>query len=274
MSISVSVIIPAYNAEPFIAETLDSVLQQTMTAFEVIVVNDGSTDQTAAIVERYMQKDDRITLITQENRGLSPTRQRGKAASKGEFLAFLDADDIWMPTHLEAHLQHFAANPQLGISFGRVEFIQADSTPTGALSNLRLRQIQPQHLYYENLLVTPSNTVMRRIAFEQVGGFDPELSGTADQELFLRTRWMGWDVEGLDQVLIRYRVTANAMSSQFNKMEQDWLNLNRKVKSYAPELVQKYEPRSKAYFLRYVARRSLRIQTSRGIGIQFINRAL
>lgn len=121
----VSIIIPAYDAEPLIAQTLDSVLQQTVTDFEVIVVNDGSTDQTATIVEQYMQKDDRITFITQENRGAAITRQLGQAASKGEFVAFLDADDIWMPTHLEAHLQHFSANPKLGISFGRVEFMQA-----------------------------------------------------------------------------------------------------------------------------------------------------
>ena len=72
----VSIIIPAYDAEPLIAQTLDSVLQQTVTDFEVIVVNDGSTDQTATIVEQYMQKDDRITFITQENRGAAITRQR------------------------------------------------------------------------------------------------------------------------------------------------------------------------------------------------------
>ena len=119
----VSIIIPAYDAEPLIAQTLDSVLQQTVTDFEVIVVNDGSTDQTATIVEQYMQKDDRITFITQENRGAAITRQLGQAASKGEFVAFLDVQVLGIqgigpscpifrlkaPDFDELHRVHFAA---------------------------------------------------------------------------------------------------------------------------------------------------------------------
>jgi glycosyltransferase involved in cell wall biosynthesis len=237
-------------------------------------VNEGSTDQTASIVEDYVERDSRISLIHQSNQGLFAARKRGEVAAIGDFLAFLDADDIWMPNHLEMHLHHFASDPNLGISFGRVEFMQEDGTPTGILSNLRLRQIHPKHLYYENLLVTPSNTVIRRTAFHQVGGFDPDLSGTADQELFLRTKCLGWDVEGVDQVLIRYRVAAGSMSSQFDKMEQEWLHLNQKIQAYAPELVKQYSARSKAYFLRYIARRSLRVGSHRIIGTQFINRAL
>jgi glycosyltransferase involved in cell wall biosynthesis len=274
MPVSVSIIIPAYNADRFIATTLDAVLAQTLTAFEVIVVNDGSTDRTQAIVEQYMQQDDRIQLINHPNQGVGPSRQRGKAVAQGDFIAFLDADDLWLPDNLATHLRHFAGNPALGISFARVEFMQCDGTLTGRYSTSRLRNIEPVHLFYENLLITPSNAIIRRSVFEQVGEFDCELSGAEDQEFFLRTRCFGWLVEGLDAVLVRYRSTPGGISSQFESMEAGWLGLRERVNAYAPAMVEKDGPKSYAYFLRYIARRSLRVSTSRTIGLRFMLRAL
>jgi glycosyltransferase involved in cell wall biosynthesis len=274
MSAPVSIIIPAYNADRFIAATLDSVLAQTFTDFEVIVVNDGSTDRTQAIVEQYVQQDARIQLINHPNQGVGLTRQRGKAAAQGEFIAFLDADDLWLPDNLAAHLRHFAGNPHLGISFGRVEFMHCDGTPTGRYSSSRLHNIEPVHLFYENLLITPSNAIVRRAVFEQIGGFDCDLSGAEDQEFFLRTRCFGWPVEGIEAVLVRYRSTPGGISSQFESMEAGWLGFREKVKAYAPAMVEQYAPKSQAYFLRYIARRALRVSTSRTIGLRFMLRAL
>jgi glycosyltransferase involved in cell wall biosynthesis len=273
-ALPISIIIPAYNAAQFIAQTLDAVLAQTFTAFEVIVVNDGSTDQTPAIVESYVQRDDRVQLVNQLNQGVSAARQQGQTQAKGEFIAFLDADDLWLPQNLAVHLRHFAGNPRLGISFGQVEFMQHDGSLTGSYSKSRLHQIEPAHLFYENLLITPSNAVIRRSVFEQVGGFDCELSGTEDQEFFLRTRCFGWQVEGVEEVLVRYRLTSGGISSQFESMEADWLRLREKVKVYAPAMVEKDGPKSYAYFLRYIARRSLRLSASRTIGLRFMQRAL
>ncbi len=270
----ISIIIPAYNAAPFIAQTLDAVLAQTFTAFEVIVVNDGSTDQTTTIVEQYVQQDDRVRLVNQVNQGVSAAREQGKALAQGEFIAFLDADDLWLPQNLAVHLRHFASNPRLGISFGRVEFMQHDGGLTGTYSNSRLQGIEPTHLFYENLLVTPSNAVIRRSVFDQVGGFDRDLSGTEDQEFFLRTRCFGWQVAGVDEVLVRYRQTPGGISSQFESMEADWLRLCDKAKVYAPAMVAQHGSKSYAYLLRYIARRSLRISASRTIGLRFMRRAL
>jgi glycosyltransferase involved in cell wall biosynthesis len=274
MPLPVSVVIPAYNADRFIAATLDSVLAQTFTAFEVIVVNDGSTDQTQAIVESYVERDDRIRLINQPNQGISATRQRGQTAAQGDFIAFLDADDLWLPQNLETHLRHFAAQPKLGISFGRVEFMELDGTPTGKYSTGRMQQVDPAHLFYENLLTTTSNAIVRRAVFEQVGSFDVDLCGTEDQEFFLRTRCYGWQVEGVDAVLVRYRITAGGLSSRLDQLESDWLRFSDKVKVYAPGIVAQHGAKSRAYFLRYIARRSLRVSTSRTIGLRFMRRAL
>jgi glycosyltransferase involved in cell wall biosynthesis len=274
MSVPVSIIIPAYNADRFMAATLDSVLAQTFTDFEVIVVNDGSTDRTQAIVERYVQQDARIQLINHPNQGVGLTRQRGKAVAQGVFIAFLDADDLWLPDNLAAHMRHFADNPSLGISFGRVEFMQCDGTPTGRYSTSRLRNIKPVHLFYENLLITPSNAIIRRSVFEQVGELDCNLPGAEDQEFFLRTCCFGWSVEGIDAVLVRYRSTPGGISSQFESMEAGWRGLREKVNVYAPAMVAKDGPKSQAYFLRYIARRALRVSTSRTIGLRFMLRAL
>ncbi|MBE9030966.1 glycosyltransferase family 2 protein [filamentous cyanobacterium LEGE 11480] len=274
MLLPVSVVIPAYNAERFIAQTLDSVLAQTFTAFEVIVVNDGSTDETQSIVEHYLLTDDRVRLINQSNQGISATRQRGKAAAKGDFIAFLDADDLWLPHNLEVHLRHFAGHPKLGISFGRVEFMHLDGTPTGVLSTSRLQGIEPEHLFYENLLTTTSNAIVRREVFDQIGGFDVDLCGTEDQEFFLRTCCFGWNVEGVEDVLVRYRITAGGLSSRLDLLEDDWLRFSDKVKAYAPAVVAQHGAKSRAYFLRYIARRSLRVSDSRTIGLRFMRRAL
>jgi glycosyltransferase involved in cell wall biosynthesis len=274
MSIIVSIIIPAYNADRFIAATLDCVLAQTFTAFEIIVINDGSTDQTAAIVAQYAERDPRIQLINQANQGISTTRQRGVAAAQGEYFAFLDADDQWRPHYLAAHLQHFAQRPQLGISFGRVAFMKLNGELTGAVSSARLTAIEPSHLYYENLLTTTSNAIVRRQVFEQIGGFDVELCGTEDQEFFLRTRCHGWEVVGLDQILVQYRITAGGLSSRLDQLEADWMRFSQKVRAYAPELVQQHEARARASFLRYIARRSLRVSRHPTLGIKLMHQAL
>jgi glycosyltransferase involved in cell wall biosynthesis len=274
MSISISIIIPVYNADRFIAATIDSVLAQTFSDFEVVVVNDGSTDGTQGIVEQYMQRDRRVQLISQPNQGISATRKRGQQASQGEFLAFLDADDLWCPNNLELHLQHFANRPNLGLSFGRVEFMRQDGTLTGTYSTSQLEEIEPVHLFYENLLVTSSNMVIRRVVLEEVGSFDVELCGTEDQELPLRICCAGWEVEGIDKVLVYYRTTMGGMSSRLEVLETDWFKFSDKVRIYASDLVAQHGSTARAYFLRYLARRSLRVSNSRTMGLWFLYRAL
>jgi glycosyltransferase involved in cell wall biosynthesis len=94
---TVSVITPAFNAAPYVRETLDSVLAQTFTDFEVIVVDDGSTDETAAIVDWYAQRDPRVRVVRQANRGIAAARNTAIAHARGRFLALLDSDDLWFP---------------------------------------------------------------------------------------------------------------------------------------------------------------------------------
>ena len=274
MSVQITVVIPAYNASQYIGQTLEGVLQQTFSCFEVLVIDDGSTDHTAAIVQAYEQQDKRVKLISQPNQGVSVARNTGIQLAKGALIAFLDADDQWLPHKLKVHFDHFRDTPALGLSFGKIEFMTSQGQPTGQYSNPRLTGLEAKHLYYENTVVSPSNAVIRRAALEQVGGFDLELSGVADAELFLRLLCYGWKVVGIDQVLVRYRTNAGGMSSQLYLMEEDWQRLTQKVQMYAPELVSQHYKAGKAMLLRYLARRALRLHLPSEVGVEFMGRGL
>jgi glycosyltransferase involved in cell wall biosynthesis len=274
MKIAVTVVVGAYNASEYLAETIKSVLQQTYTDFELLVIDDGSTDDTADIVRNFSEQDSRVKLISQENQGVSVARNTGIKMAQGEFIAFLDADDLWFPNKLAMHIQHFSANPNLGLSFGRIEFMTFDGKPTGKYSNPRFRNITAKNLYEENPAITPSNAVFRRIALQQVGGFDGDLSGVADAELFLRVKCHAWQVEGIDEVLVLYRTSLEGMSSQLYKMEEDWNRFSQKVQDYDPELIKHHHKQAKAMLLRYLARRALRLNLSSDVGISYMNRAL
>lgn len=270
----VSVVIPAYNAASDLPETIESVLRQSFTDFELLIINDGSIDATQEVVQAYAQKDSRIRLISQVNQGVAIARNHGIQESMGAYIAFLDSDDLWTSGKLAAHVDHLNAVPQVGLSFARIEFMQADGRLTGQHSNLRLKQIQPQHLYKDNLVCTPSNAVIRREVLEQVGGFTQGLSGMADAELFLRICCHGWQVEGLNQILVYYRTSTTGMSAHLQKMEAEWYQFSHQVNQYAPDLVDQYFNAAKAVFLRYLARRSLRLNLQPMVGVEFIKRAI
>lgn len=274
MGVAVTVVIPAYNAAQYLSQAIESVLSQTFADFEVLVINDGSTDNTAEVAHLYSKHDNRLRYFLQENQGVSIARNKGIELAKGELIAFLDADDQWLPNKLETHVRHFDSSPDLGISFGRVEFMLSDGKPTGVISRSRLSKIEPKHLYYENLIVNPSNAVIRRKVFEQVGYFNQDLMTMEDLELFLRIVCNGWKVEGIDLILMRYRTAQTGLSSNLYRLEQDWETLSEVARSYAPELVQEHYQCAKAYFLRYLARRTLRLGISPKVGLDFMTRAL
>ena len=279
----VSVIIPAYNIDKYLAETLDSVLAQTYSHFEVMIVNDGSTDRTLEIAQEYAAKDDRIRVISQANQGVSLTRNNGIRETTGELIAFLDSDDRWHPDKLNAHVSHFQFFGQdakstevksLGMSFAKVAFITSDGSYTRQYSNSKLTNLKPEDFYIENLAITPSNVVIRRSVLDHVGYFAPQPIGLEDQELFVRIAWSGTSVEGLDIILTEYRIVENSVSADLHRMERNWKLLNHCIEIYAPSLIKHHYGRAYAYFLRYLARRGIRIQAKPQETQEFIWRAI
>ncbi|NOQ13059.1 MAG: glycosyltransferase [Methyloprofundus sp.] len=182
----ISIIIPAYNAEAFIEKALKSVLQQSYPQFEVLVVNDGSTDNTATIINRY--EDSRIKLITQVNGGLSNARNTGIQAAQGDYLAFLDADDYWIAEKLEKQITLLKQNPDIGFcsSQSRIE------TPEGVfLNNWPCPEISTstlQSIFVHNAAITGSGSgvMVTKELQKQAGFFDESLKSLEDIDMWMR----------------------------------------------------------------------------------------
>lgn len=178
----VSVIIPSYNRGWIIKEAIDSVLAQDYRAFELIVVDDGSTDNTSEILDSY--KDD-IKVLFQDNNGVSAARNRGVAASLGRFVAFLDSDDLWLPQKLSTQVAFFNKTPDALICQTEEFWIR-----NGIRVNPKKRHKKPSGMIFEPslalCLVSPSAVMIRRSLFDRVGGFDETLPACEDYDLWLR----------------------------------------------------------------------------------------
>jgi len=170
---TISVIIPAYNHARYLAEAIDSVLAQTYAPLEIIVVDDGSTDGTPAVAASY---GDRIRYIRQENAGVGAARNNGIAAARGEYLAFLDSDDIWLPEKLEREIALFDADPQLGfVHCGVEKFDESGQTTismTGAEGWIATDLLR---LDREVIAALGSCPIVPKHVAEEVGGYDPRL---------------------------------------------------------------------------------------------------
>ncbi len=182
----ISVIIPAYNAEAFIATALDSVLIQSYPHFEVLIINDGSTDNTVSIVDDY--QDARIKLITQVNGGLSNARNTGIQAALGDYLAFLDADDYWAATKLKTQIALLKQNPTLGfcstqsrIETPAGEFLNDWPCPEISISTL-------QTIFVQNAAITGSGSgvMVTKELQKQAGFFDESLKSLEDIDMWMR----------------------------------------------------------------------------------------
>jgi len=177
----VSVIIPTYNRRAMVKEAIDSVLSQTFTGFELIVVDDGSTDGTARELEEYEQ---RLRLIRQERRGVAAARNSGARVAAGQYLAFLDSDDLWLPKKLEIQTTFMARS---GARICQTEEIWIRR---GRRVNPKLKHRKPSGDVFrrslELCLISPSAVMMTRELFEKAGGFDENFPVCEDYELWIR----------------------------------------------------------------------------------------
>ncbi len=277
---TVSVIMPVYNGARFINQTIESVLNQTFTDFELLIIDDGSIDNTLEIANQYALGDRRIQVFSHPNQGVSVTRNRGIKSTKGKLIAFLDADDIWSPDKLAAHIKHFQAHPNLAVSFSRVEFISIDGSRTGQVSTSRLFHLQPEDFLYENPTTTMSNPIARAEVFAEVGGFAEDMSYSEDLEWLFRVichQRQGlppWQIEGIDRILVYYRASPSGLSASLYRMESGWDLLIDRARGYAPDLVKQHYALARAVHLRYLARRAFRLNLPPKVGIDFMHRAI
>lgn len=263
----VSVVIPLYQTEHYIGETLRSVLAQTFTDFEVIVVDDGSKDRGPEIARAT--GDPRVRVVTQLNRGLAGARNTGIREAAAPLVAFLDADDLWVPTKLESHVAHLAANPTVGVSFSRSLFIDESGRPMGLIQSPSDRPIDPVELFCNNPVGNGSSPVIRRAVLDQIAfhdasldrlcWFDESFRQSEDVECWVRiATTTAWHFACVAAPLTLYRVVNTGLSANVEKQLGTWLRFREKLKTVAPELEAKAGDRAQAYQYRYLARRAVR----------------
>ena len=221
---AVSVILPTYNRAAMLCEAIESVRAQTYLDWELIVVDDGSTDETPQAVAGFAREDVRIRLIRQENRRLPEARNSGIRASQGRYVAFLDDDDLWVPEKLALQMRQMESAPQLGLSYTLSYNVDRKG---------RLYRVWPDHpgLTYTELFernfIPCSSVLIRRACLDVAGVFDPSLRRAADYDLWLRVA-REFSVAYVPYPLLIYRRHgANATSDPWENYQADLIILRR-----------------------------------------------
>jgi len=279
-----SVVVPVYNVANYLPTCLDSILAQTFKNFEIICVNDGSTDHSLSVLNSY--SDARIKIITQKNMGLAAARNTGIQASRGLFVALLDSDDFWHPEKLSEHFSHFKCAPNVDISYSASLFVNEQSECLGVGQFPQLINIDPGHIYCRNPVGNGSAPVIRKSFLnrmaESVQGkhgqrtqyFDESMRQSEDVEFWLRCALQGKAVfEGIGKALTYYRVNESGLSADVEKQLKSWQYIEQKNSVDYPVFFYQYQSRAEAYQKRYLARRA--VHSGEGLkALKLINQSL
>jgi len=196
----VSVIIPVYNGERYLGEAIESVLGQTYRPLELLVVDDGSTDGSADVASSYPE----VSYMYQTNQGHGAAKNAGAAAARGEFLAFLDADDVWAPSKLRCQVTYLQANVDVGcVLCNMASFLEPGQSEPRWLGPAGLTEV-PAYI--------PSALLVRKAVFEEIGGFDPTYQHANDIDFHLRAMDAGVAVGRVDELLLHRRIHDSNLS--------------------------------------------------------------
>jgi glycosyltransferase involved in cell wall biosynthesis len=215
----ISVLMPAYNAERYVAEAVRSILDQSFGDFEFVIIDDGSTDRTRAILERFAARDGRIRLVSRPNRGLVATLNEGLGLARGELIARMDADDVALPDRFEHQVAFLREHPEvvcLGGAYLMIDakgWVMIDNHPPE-----EDREIQEELLKGVTCLIHPA-AMMRRDAVRAAGGYDERMEQSEDLDLWLRLGERG-RLANLHQVVLKYRIHGGSKNELYMS-EQD-----------------------------------------------------
>lgn len=224
----VSVVIPAFNGAKYLGETIESILAQTYRPIEILVVDDGSTDATAEVAQRFGEP---VRYIRQQNAGTAAARNRAIAESRGEFIALLDQDDLWVPHKLERQIPRFSEDPRIGLVFAGIEFFDTKS------GKITATYFPGDELGLCDLLahvVLPVQTILfRRTALEKIGPFDTTLGGTDDWDIGIRMA-AEYRMVGVNEILGRVRLHDTQQGRNTDRMFHNAMRVLDKHASIRP----------------------------------------
>ncbi len=232
----VSVVIPSYNAARFVADAVRSVLAQTYPNLEVLVIDDGSADDTRQVMEQFAS-DARVHYHYQPNAGVSSARNRGIQIARGEFIGLCDADDLWMPNKLELQVPCFFGRPQLGVVYCKPLHVDVNDQPLETYQTDRYSGKVSDTLLLGNF-VTGSTSLIPKECFDAVGFYDTSLKTCEDYDLWLRISTK-YEFLYLDQVTYRYRQWEGQVSISRNEPQfyEDAIRVKRAFLAANSELV-------------------------------------
>lgn len=258
ISPKVSVVVPAYNVRSYIEDALVSLERQSFDKFEVIVVDDGSTDDTAEVVKPFCERDSRFQLVQKQNGGLSSARNYGIHHACGEYIALLDGDDVYEQDKLAVHVALLDRDADVGVAYSASRAVREDGRSTFMyLSGKPITSDPLLALLCKNFIGHGSNAVFRRAVFDQVGEFDETLRSSEDVDFWLRVAVQRWRFDREPRVLCRYRVRPSGLSFNVLQMQRCCTQVIESAYQRSPEVVEPMLPTAYAYMYRYLARLSL-----------------
>jgi glycosyltransferase involved in cell wall biosynthesis len=220
----VSVIIPTYNSARYLRQAVDSALAQTFTDYEILVIDDGSTDRTEELMSLYRAS---VRYIRQRNGGVAAARNRGIAESRGRYVAFLDADDTWYPNKLERQISALGILGGFRLCYSGFTLVAPDLTPIRQVQSRRRDSALEDLLLRGNIVGSICAVVCERALFKLVGDFDPSLSQCADWDMWVRLATLT-EFLYVDEPLVTYRQHNSNMSRQVSLLEHDSVYLLKK----------------------------------------------
>lgn len=258
----VTVIIPAYNAEDTLDETLRSVRAQTWRNLEILVIDDGSRDNTLAVAERHAAEDSRVRAIRKDNGGVAEARNLGISQAKGDFIAPVDADDLWHPTKIEKQMAAMAAaGPECGLVYTWFRVIDAESRVMSECGHNEAEGDVVRDLCLTNIVGNGSSPLMRKAAVIEAGGYDPSLrannaQGCEDLKIYFEiARRHRFAV--VKEELTGYRWTPDNMSSDSMKMLRSYdLVMNPMREIYADRYGDEFEW-GRRFFMDFLLQRAI-----------------
>ena len=255
----VTVVIPVYNVRSYLEATLVSLEQQSLQAFEAIVINDGSTDDTAQVAQSFCQRDSRFRLVTKPNGGLSSARNFGLHHAQADYIAMLDGDDLYEPGKLENHVNWLDRDASIGVVYSASKTIRDDGQLTMlSLSGKPILSDPLLALLCKNFIGHGSNAVFRRSLIDEVGGFDETLRSSEDIDFWLRIAATGkWRFHREPRTLSRYRVRPSGLSFDVAQMQRSHERVLQSAYQRSPERIEPYLSMAYAYLYRFLARLSM-----------------
>lgn len=250
----ISIIIPAFNVEPYLAEAIASAQAQTIKEVEILVIDDSSSDGTLRVAESFTS-DPRVKVLMNpaSNRGTSGARNTGLRAATGRYFGFLDGDDIWHREKAQRHVEVMERNAQIDLTFSRWATVDEHGTHTGRVTKPpRKDRFQMEDLLKENFVGGSSNVICRAQAIHKTGFFDQSLQAAVDLDLWLRiSRLCDGNICFINDVLTFYRLREGQITKDWKRMAKNWELVLEKTRREMPDRVAGVEREARAKHLRY-----------------------